>query len=308
MSQQQNPMQPQFQPQTGQQPVYQPQQGYPQQAQVPQGVPASMNPQMQPPMQGGPPGMGQQMQQVLSGGPIGGSRLGQYDMSGIATKNFELLPADVAHEARVVSAKMGKTDAGDDMIVLEVETVTPMPGVSLTDYVPLSAAGIWKFKALCLATGLGSPDGARFIGQSEQDFVGRFVRFMVRHSEWDGELRNKIKGGVMPPRECVAAAGVPTVPNYQAVPAQQGYPLTPPQSQPAAPAPSYPQPQFPQQPFMPPQGPGMPAPQPPFQIPQGPMAEPPHTAAEAPSPATPQGLQFPQVDPATGMPMIPSLG
>jgi hypothetical protein len=254
-----------------------------------------------------PAGLGANLNQIMGGAPgalppgvqpqtMGGgaSFLSRYDCSQIQTSNFELLPTNHPIEFRVAKIEARKNAAQEDQLVVTLISVFPLinAGVTVMDWITLNDKGLWKFKSLYLATGLGDATGSRFVGQSEQDFVGKYVRCMIKHQLYtppgatEGEDRNKVNGGYQIAKDFLASQA-----GHAAAPAPTGFPQAgPPQGPP---------------PGFPPQGPPAGAPPPPQGFPQGAPPPPPGAVAFAPPQGAPPGAVPPgAVSPPPGVPTV----
>lgn len=129
-----------------------------------------------------------------SGFSLGGSLQG-LDLS--KTGDGSLIPNDEWVDVEVLEAKGMKAATESNMVVLKVKTVAPgqYAGVTMYDNLVLTDKALWKFKSAAKACGLLSSDGATFIGSSEKDFVSKIMRCQVIQSEYEGRVRNKVKGG-----------------------------------------------------------------------------------------------------------------
>lgn len=130
--------------------------------------------------------------------------LGGYDMSKVADNQFKILDPAFDYEAVIESAELGRSGTdGSNMVTIQL-TVTwcsdernwsQFNGTKIWDNAVLKETTLWKFKSICRACDLLTPDGSRFSGSSVKDFQGNVLRFKIKHDEYNGVVRNKVQGG-----------------------------------------------------------------------------------------------------------------
>lgn len=137
-------------------------------------------------------GFAARMNGMMKGTNAGGVSLRNVDLSKAST-GYAMLEENVDFIFNVEKAEAKVSQTGNAMIVLSLSEQES--NTKVQDYVTYGGDNPWKFKSLCHATGTLSDDGASFIGDSERDFVGKQVVGRVQHDLYQGEKRNKIKGG-----------------------------------------------------------------------------------------------------------------
>jgi hypothetical protein len=118
-----------------------------------------------------------------------------------------LIPEGQEVNARIEKVAKGTSKAGNTKYDVRVKVTAPAvyKGKVIFDTVTITDAALWRVKGLMRATDLLSEDGADFLGDSEQSFVGKEVGFKVKvdsyHKEGEKEprLSNKIDGGYKEP-------------------------------------------------------------------------------------------------------------
>lgn len=132
------------------------------------------------------------------------AKLANYDLSDVETRERTFTPYDGPvpkrglYNARVTSATVAQSSAGNDMITVIVElTDKPYVGAPLWQYIVFSESALWRARQVLEAFGLPIKGNLEKWAKLLQ---GKKCQVRVKNETYEGELQAKI-ADVLPPKK-----------------------------------------------------------------------------------------------------------
>lgn len=129
----------------------------------------------------------------------------EIDMTGVEAWSSTgiLQPGD--HTCKIVEAVETTSASGLPQLQITLESVSPdSAGDQIRDWISLTPQARGRLKQLLEAAGVEVPDGRMTLDLD--DLEGRRVKVLVRHAEYQGQLRSRVKAYEFP-QDWVDSAG-----------------------------------------------------------------------------------------------------